>query len=65
MSSQEDVQVFEGRGETLDEAFESAAKKALDMDRERYLGKEFQVVRHVVIIDNPRIREHKIAIGVT
>jgi len=63
MEPQEPLKSYEGRGETLDEAFLDAARKALDDDRDRNVGRQFVVIRHVVTVDNPRISEHRVAIG--
>jgi len=63
MEPKEPLRTYEGRGETLDEAFVDAASKALDDDRQRNLGRQFVVLRHVVTVDNPRISEHKVDIG--
>lgn len=63
MSTTDVPKVYRGRGETQREALEDAAARALEDDRERNLGAEFTIVRHVVRIDNPRISEHIIDIG--
>ncbi len=63
MEPKEPLRTYEGCGETLDEAFVDAARKALADDSERNLGRQFVVIRHVVTIDNPRISEHKVDIG--
>jgi len=63
MPNDEEPQIFQGVGETIDKALEDAATKALDRDRVRNLGREFQIVRHLVTVENPRISEHRIDIG--
>jgi hypothetical protein len=54
-------QVYEGRGEKFEDALQDCAEQAVSAD-ERNLGATFQVVRYEVVVDNPRISEHKVAI---
>jgi hypothetical protein len=63
MSNDEPLKVYEGRGETIGEALEGAAARALTDDRDGNLGAEFAILRHVVRVENPRISEHIITIG--
>jgi hypothetical protein len=54
-------QVFEGRGETAEKAFQRCAESAIRAD-ERNHGAVFQVVRYEVVVENPRISEYRISI---
>jgi hypothetical protein len=53
---------YQGVGRTLDEAFEDVANNAV-ADSVGNVGKEFDVVRWVVTVDNPRISQHKVVIN--
>lgn len=57
-----DENTYVGRGETLEQAFEDAAVRAIEDSREN-AGRQFEVVRWVVTVDNPRISEHKVTIN--
>jgi uncharacterized protein YbbK (DUF523 family) len=55
---------YEGTGETLDDAFLDAAERAVADSRDN-IGRTFEVVRHTVTVDNPRISEHRVVINST
>jgi hypothetical protein len=53
---------YEGVGRTLDEAFQNVADNAV-ADSADNIGKDFEVVRYVVTIDNPRISQHRVVVN--
>lgn len=56
---------FEGVGETLADALQDAAEHAVAADREANVGREFELVRITVTVDNPRISQHRVVINPT
>jgi hypothetical protein len=56
------IETFEGRGETLAEALEDAATRAVEKDLAN-VGKQYVVLYHLVTVSNPRISEHVIGLG--
>jgi hypothetical protein len=50
---------YEGIGETLALALTDAATKAVEDSRDN-VGRSFDLVRHRVVVDNPRISEHRV-----
>ena len=58
------IEEFEGRGETLHDALEDAAGKAIAKSAAN-IGKEYVVLYHLVTVSNPRISEHKVKLGGT
>ena len=54
--------MIEGRGETLREALEDAATKAIGKNVAND-GKEYVIVSHTVTVSNPRISEHKVTLA--
>ena len=55
------LETYEGRGETLAEALEDAAAKAINKDIAN-VGREYIIVQHIVTVSNPRISERTAAI---
>lgn len=55
---------YEGTGETLEEAFQDAANRAV-ADSGDNVGRDFEVVRYVVTVANPRISQHRVVINET
>ncbi|HET6682333.1 MAG TPA: hypothetical protein VFG75_01445 [Gaiella sp.] len=60
--SRQPIETFEGRGETVADALEDAATKAVAKNVMN-VGKEYVVVQHIVTVSNPRISEHKIVLA--
>lgn len=60
--SRQPIETFEGRGETLADALEDAAGKAVAKNVAN-VGKEYVVLQHIVTVSNPRISEHKIVLA--
>jgi hypothetical protein len=60
--SRQPIETFEGRGETLADALEDAATKAVTKNVAN-VGKEYVVLHHIVTVSNPRISEHLIVLG--
>ena len=56
------LETYEGRGETLAEALEDAAVKAIDKNVAN-VGREYVIVQHIVTVSNPRISEHKVTVA--
>jgi hypothetical protein len=56
------IETFEGAGETLADALEDAARKAITKNVAND-GKQYVVLHHLVTVSNPRISEHKITLG--
>lgn len=56
------IDVFDGSGETLAEALEDAAQKAISKNVAND-GKQYVILHHLVTVSNPRISEHKVVIG--
>ena len=56
------IETIEGRGESLLDALQDAADKAVAANAAN-VGKEYVVLYHVVTVDNPRISEHKITLA--
>ena len=56
------LETYEGRGETLAEALEDAAAKAIDKNIAN-VGREYVIVQHIVTVSNPRISEHKVTVA--
>ena len=60
--SRRPLEMIEGRGETLREALEDAATKAIGKNVAND-GKEYVIVSHTVTVSNPRISEHKVTLA--
>jgi len=60
--SRQPIETFEGRGETLADALEDAAGRAVAKNVAN-VGKEYVVVQHIVTVSNPRISEHMIVLA--
>jgi hypothetical protein len=60
--SRKPIEMFAGSGETLVDALEDAASKAVEKNVAN-VGKEYVVLQHLVTVSNPRISEHKIVLG--
>ena len=60
--SRRPLEMVEGRGETLHEALEDAATKAIGKNVAND-GKEYVIVSHTVTVSNPRISEHKVTLA--
>lgn len=53
---------YTGTGETMKDALQDAAEQAVADSRDD-VGVEFDIVRHIVVVDNPRISQHKVTIS--
>ena len=60
--SRRPLETFEGTGETLHDALEDAATKAIGKDIAND-GKEYVILSHTVTVSNPRISEHKVTLA--
>jgi hypothetical protein len=60
--SRRPIEMVEGSGETLRDALEDAAARAVEKNVAN-VGKEYVVLQHTVTVSNPRISEHKVVLG--
>lgn len=60
-----DRSTFEGVGETLADALQDAAERAVAADYDGNVGRDFELVRITVTVDNPRISQHRVVINPT
>lgn len=59
-----DGPTYVGKGETFEDALQDAAEVAVRDSREN-IDRKFEVVRHTVIVSNPRISQNKVVISAT
>ena len=59
---QRELEIWEGKGETLHDALEDAARQAIGKSIAND-GRQYVIVQHVVTVSNPRISEHKVTLA--